>query len=239
MSTAYLKYSILIVCVALFASCGGGGDDTPPIEPQKIIPTPAATTLVFPDNNTECNTGEIVSDTQSSVAFKWATSQNTDSYELNIKNLNTNTSIKRTATTNELLVTIDRGTPYDWFVISRATGTNEVGTSPTWKFYNEGAGIENYAPFPATALIPERGANITTTSNSLTLTWEASDVDDDIVSYEVFMDTSETPTTSIGTATETTIDATIAAGNTYRWLVVTKDEGGNSSTSEIFEFRIN
>ncbi len=241
MKIAHMKYIPLMVLGIFLVACGGGGgDDTPPpIEPPPVVPTPRATSLIFPDNNTECNTGQIVSETQSGVTFRWNISENTNSYEINIKNLTTNTTVKRTATTNELVVNIDRGTPFEWFVVSKATGTNETATSPKWVFYNEGIGIENYAPFPANAISPERGENITTTATSITLTWAASDVDNDIVSYEVFMDTSDIPTTSVGTATETTIDATIAAGNTYRWIVVTIDGGENSSTSEVFEFKIN
>lgn len=242
MKITYIKYLPALIMGLLLVSCGGsdgGGDDTPIVEPPAVIPAPAASTLVFPDNNTECNTGQIVSETQSSVTFQWTVSANTDSYELNITNLNTNNTVRRTATTNELAVTIARGTPFEWFVVSRATGTTETATSPEWVFYNEGAGIENYAPFPANVVAPERGATITTTNTSINLTWTASDVDDDIVGYEVFMDTSETPTTSIGATTETTISATIAPGNTYRWIVVTTDSRDNNSTSEVFEFRIN
>lgn len=242
MKITYIKYLPALVLGLGLVACGGsdgGGDDTPPIDPPAVIPAPAASTLVFPDNNTECNTGQIVSETQSSVTFQWTASTNTDSYEVNIKNLETNNTVKRTATTNELAVSIARGTPFEWFVISRATGTSETATSPKWVFYNEGIGIENYAPFPANVVTPERGANITTANTSINLTWTASDVDDDIIGYEVFFDTSETPTTSIGSTTETTISATIAPGNTYRWIVITTDSGDNNSSSEVFEFRIN
>lgn len=242
MKIAYIKYLPVLVLGFILVACGGsdgGGDDTPPVEPPVAIPAPSASALVFPDNNTECNTGQIVSETSSSVTFQWTASQNTDTYEVNIKNLDTDVTAKRTATTNELAVTIARGTPFEWFVISKATGTTETATSPKWLFYNEGAGIENYAPFPANVISPERGANISTANTTINLSWSASDVDNDIVGYEVFMDTSETPTTSIGSTTETTIDATIASGNTYRWVVVTTDSGDNNSTSEVFEFKIN
>lgn len=242
MKIAYIKYLPAMVLGFVLVACGGsdgGGDDTPPIEPPVVVLAPKASALVFPDNNTECNTGQLVSEAQSSVTFKWTASENTDTYEVNIKNLGTGVTAKRTASTNELAVTIARGTPFEWFVVSRATGTEETASSPKWVFYNEGVGIENYAPFPANAISPERGANITTANTSISLTWSASDVDNDIVGYEVFLDTSDTPTTSIGSSTDATINATIAAGNTYRWIVVTTDSGDNNSTSEVFEFKIN
>ena len=98
--------------------------------------------------------------------------------------------------------------------------------------------IENYAPFPAIAITPQRGATITGTSSTVTLEWSTSDVDDDIVSYEILFDTVNEPTTSLGSTTNTTINASISTGNTYYWRVITKDSFDNTSNSELFEFRV-
>jgi len=58
--------------------------------------------------------------------------------------------------------------------------------------------------------------------------------------YEVFLDTSNDPNTSVGTTTtETTLsDVPVTSGQVYSWKVVTTDSAGNTSTSEIFEFRV-
>jgi len=74
----------------LMLSCGGGSDDTTS-EPEPVMP-PLATTLIFPENNTECNEGEIISDTESRVTFRWNASEFTDSYIVHLTNLNTNVS---------------------------------------------------------------------------------------------------------------------------------------------------
>ena len=74
----YIYYFIII----LFISCSGedsgsgdGGGDPPPPPPA-----PAASTLSTPAKDTECLDGE-------NVEFKWSASNNTDSYDIFVKNL--------------------------------------------------------------------------------------------------------------------------------------------------------
>ncbi|UJH66478.1 hypothetical protein [Allomuricauda sp. SCSIO 65647] len=219
------------------SSSGGDGDDSPP--PDDPVAAPTAATLVFPENNTECTEGNVISETRSSVTFRWNAAQNADSYELNVINLNTSVASRTTTANNEASFSINRGTPYEWFVVSRANGTTETATSSTFRFFNEGPGIENYAPFPAEAVNPARGANLASTA-TVTLEWSASDVDDDIEQYEVFFGTEANPTNSLGTTTDTSIaDVAVTSGNTYYWTVTTTDSQGNTSTSEVFQFRVN
>ncbi|MGB5821285.1 MAG: hypothetical protein WBG90_17505 [Saonia sp.] len=231
-------HTIALLSILLLLSCGGGdsGGDAPD-DPDPVLP-PLATTLVFPEDNTECNEGEVLNETRSTVTFRWNASQNTDSYEVNLRNLNTDVSTKTTATNNESAITIDRGAPYEWFVISRANGTTTTASSPTERFYNQGPGVENYAPFPAEVVNPGRGATIDTAS-SVSLQWNGSDVDDDIVEFQVLFDTNSNPTTVLATTTDTTTEATIVSGQVYFWRVITKDSEQNTSQSEIFEFRVN
>ena len=132
---------------------------------------------------------------------------------------------------------MQRGTPYEWFVISKASGTNETATSAKFRFYNQGAGVENYAPFPAEALNPKRGSTIET-GTTVTLQWSGADVDNDIESYEVFFGTETEPTTSLGTLTTNTVNATISSNLVYYWQVVTTDQKQNKSRSEVFQFKV-
>ncbi|NAS14405.1 hypothetical protein [Poritiphilus flavus] len=232
-----MKIISRILIPFVLVSCGGGdsgGDGNPNPDP---VPAPQAATLIFPDNNEECNEGENISGEESRVTFRWNASQNTDSYTVNLRNLNTNASSQASATTNEADVTIQRGTPYEWFVVSRASGTSETATSATWRFYNQGPGLENYAPFPALAVNPARGSTINA-SGMLTLEWEGNDVDDDIVEYEVFFGTDSNPETLLATTAETTQEVAVTTSQVYYWRVLTRDSQGNTSQSEIFEFRI-
>jgi len=150
-------YSSILLISVILSSCGGGdSDDTAEVMPP--ILAPEAASLVFPEDDTECNISEVLSETQSTVPFEWVASENTDSYQLRITNLNTNALLTPAPVSEpEAFITLERGTPYEWLVISRANGTTETATSSTFRFFNEGPGIENYAPFPASAINPTRG----------------------------------------------------------------------------------
>lgn len=250
MKLTSIRYISLFVSVLFLAGCSssgsgdddtptppsGGGDDDEPIE----IMGPSAATLVFPEDNSECNTGVVNTEdnTLSAVTFQWNASQNTDRYTITVTNLNTNTSNFANSDTNEVTVTIARGTPYSWSIISRGNATTETAESAVFRFYNEGPGIENYAPFPAEAVAPARGVNLPMSTATITLEWSGSDVDNDITGYEVFFGTEENPTTSIGSGAETSIADVPVTTGTYYWTVVTTDSAGNTSTSEVFSFKI-
>jgi hypothetical protein len=216
----------------LITGCGGG--DSGPSEPDPV-PDPRAATLIFPDNNSECTEGTVLSDTESTVNFQWNAAENTDSYTLRLRNLDTDVTQQLNSNTNELAVRLTRGTPYSWSVISKANGTSVTAESVTWRFYNAGPGITNYSPFPADDPSPKSGASVN--AGTITLSWAGSDLDNDIVSYEILLDTSNPPVTSQGTTDQMSFEVSVNAGSTYYWQVVTYDAAGNSSFSEVFQFK--
>lgn len=236
-----LKKGVLFCALLCLVACGGGGGgggEEPEPEPRPQATPPSAVSLIFPENNTECTEGTVVNENISRIPFQWTLSQNTDTYEIVIRNLDTDDQSTFVASTNEADISLARGTPFEWFVISRANGVNETATSPTWRFFNEGPGIENYAPFPAQAIAPERGSFIDFTP-TFVLIWEATDVDDDLESYEVFFGTDPNNLPSIGTSDIQEIEVDLIAGTTFFWQVLSVDSQGNTSTSELFEFRVN
>jgi hypothetical protein len=230
------KLTIILVLTLLYncsSSSDDGGSTTPPVSQA-----PAIAVLTFPDNNQECNQGIEVNATQSSVTFTWNASANTDSYDIVLKNLDTNSILTFSSNTNDKAITIDKATPYSWYVVSKSITSTETAQSATWKFYNSGDPVESFAPFPADLIAPTMGANLNGIT-TVTLEWSGSDIDNDITGYDVFIDTTSPPTTQLGSnQTETTIDATVVAGNVYYWRVITTDSQGNNSESEIFSFRV-
>ena len=230
-----VKNLILILTISLGISCGSDDNNEMPIE--VILENPTVVSLNFPANNTECNEGTIISESRNNVIFKWVGAVNNDSYTVYLKNLETDVSKNYITTFEELPISILRGVPYSWWVISKVTGNSNTEESEIWKFYNAGLPKESHPPFPAEAMSPVIGSAIN--SGTITLKWEGTDVNDDIALYTVLLDNSEIPTTSIGNATTNSINIEVESGKIYYWKVITTDANGNSSGSEILQFKVN
>ncbi|WP_273567186.1 hypothetical protein [Maribacter halichondriae] len=195
-----------------------------------------AATLVFPENNTECNEGKIINDTQSEVTFRWNEAEFANKYEVVLINLNTDVETTVESNTNSADIIIERGIAYKWHVLSLSDISDATAMSEEWKFYNAGAGAVNYAPFPADIVAPENGSTLT--GSTVNLEWSGSDIDNDIVDFEVFFGSENPPTESLSSVTENSITATISSGNIYYWIVKTTDEADNTSTSDVFHFSV-
>jgi len=232
-----IKTYIIITCALIsLLSCskkedddggGSGGGDS----------APEAAILVSPENGTECNTGVNVNALSSRVTFEWSASDNTTRYEVFIEDLETNEIIEERTTATQAYVTIKKGTAYRWYVVSKNT-TTESANSETWLFFNAGDGDESHTPFPADIVSPLMGHSFNSSTTQLDLQWSATDIDNDISSYEVLFDTNSTPTTSMGETTSNDLSVTVASGNTYYWQVITTDQVGNTSTSDVFWFKV-
>jgi hypothetical protein len=234
-----MKYGYLIFLSLLVFSCGGSGDE--PIAPE--IKAPDVVNLNLPSNNSICEDGTNVTTTSSDVAFTWAASNNTESYELAIINLVTNVVTTKIIAHPTVTATVNltRGQPYKWQITSKSTKTTKTGVSTFNKFYLAGTGITSYAPFPATITAPTFGAIVTPVSNKVTLTWTGSDPDSTILTYEVFIDTDETKVKSYTTPISSSTNSyshTVESNKTYFWCVKTSD-GKNVSYSLIHNFKTN
>jgi hypothetical protein len=229
-----LKYILSIGFIITLLSCGGGGDDPEP-DPIPVLP-PSSATLVFPANNEECNTGESMNTTQSKVNFNWNASANTNSYTVVLKNLLTSNEFSTNSTSNQVNIIISKSTPYKWWVISKSTETTKTAKSAEWKFYNSGDAVQTYAPFPAELVAPIMGSS--TSDSTVTLEWSGSDVDNDVKEYEVYFGTVTPPTNKLDTTTSQNLENVAVSANTYYWSVLTRDNEGNTSTSEVFQFKV-
>ncbi len=227
-----LKPILYILGCYLFITCSSNNNS----KDQEPVLIPEASSLVFPIDNTICNEGTVISATESSVLFKWSASKNTDSYVINLLNLTTNISKSYDANTNELAVTILRGNSYSWSITSKNNGTEETAESSVWNFYNAGLPVENHVPFPASIINPSMGSSIN--AGTITLEWKGNDIDNDIASYEILLDTNSPPTTIIGNSTDEFINTPVTTGEIYYWKVISYDAVENSSSSEVFQFKV-
>jgi len=174
---------ILIVFISLlFTAC------------KKDSPKPpSAAVLTYPEQNSLCTTGVSITPTSSRVGFIWQTASNTNTYELRVTNLSTNSTqtVNTQATSAE--ITIEKGSPFSWQVITRNTQVQETASSAVWQFFNAGSQT-THAPFPAQIVAPLSGASVVSDINSeIELEWSGADVDNDIVGYEIFLDTVSPP----------------------------------------------
>ena len=196
-----LGYHFLYILSFVFiVSCSAEDDDsgttTPPVTQQPTptptpqVPAPGKSGLSAPENNEVCYEGEEVDDTNSSVTFSWEASSDTDSYDLQITNQETNqTQTESGITSTSKAVTLATDVSYSWKVASKANDTSDTTDSDTWQFYLAGDGQENYAPFPATIISPTSGAAVDASNGLVTLSWEGNDPDEgDSLTYTIYFD---------------------------------------------------
>lgn len=225
-----MKFFKLLLFGILVVSCS----KTDPPKP------PGVTSLVFPEQNSICTTGVSLTPTESRVSFRWLSATDTESYELSVTNLNSNTTQR--ISTSELTadVVLEKGAPHSWEVTSRNNQVSETTPSANWVFYNAGSQI-SHPPFPSQIILPKSGATVFRSSdNTILLEWQGFDVDGDIAEFEVYADEQESADVLI-TTTNPSVNSfkfDVEANTIYYWKVVCKDEEGNVSTSNIYSFKV-
>ncbi|WP_298486649.1 hypothetical protein [uncultured Maribacter sp.] len=229
------NYLYSIFFLVFISSCTPSSSDP---EPEVSIEDPVAATLIFPDDNTECNEGTVLSDTESKVVFLWDTSEYTDSYQVVLKNMLTDSIVNFDAFTNSKEIILERGVSYQWNVISKSIISENTASSETFQFFNAAPGEVNHVPFSAEAIAPENNSLVTADEGNVNLEWQAIDIDDDIKDYEVFFGTQDGSLLSQGITNSSSLVVDVISGNKYFWKVKTNDEKGNSSISEIFQFTV-
>lgn len=237
-----MKHLIYIICLGglAFGCSNSGGLDASesPINPDGSTKSdePIEFNLVFPHENSLCNEGTNLTATESTVLFEWDDLEEAESYTLFVENLLTGVIVEVETTSSKAPIVILRGTPYAWKVEATPKFVFEIENSPVWKFYNAGAGTEKYVPFPAVLNAPSMAAVISLTN--VTLQWEGSDLDNDIVGYDVYLSTDKEPTLYQEGITNNEQNASVVSGSIYYWKVVTKDAEGNTSHSDVFQFEV-
>lgn len=227
-----IKYIFLVFISLIMISCGGkddsGGGDVDPPDP---VNPPTVSSLISPANNTECLDGE-------NVEFRWNSSQYTDTYTINVKNLLTQSVISQNTTSTNITIQLEKGQPYSWYIVSSSNSTSDTAESEKWKFYLKGEQTSNYAPFPADLIKPK--SEETLSPGSIEFEWTGSDVDTgDTLTYDFYFGTSNPPTTKVrSNLSSTKITQTISDVGVYYWKIITKDNSGSNSDSGISKFTV-
>jgi hypothetical protein len=236
-----MKYlGILWISLLIFACSKGSETITPAVV---VVPPPTAAALTLPANNTVCYEGKNTYFTTADVEFSWSTAKDTEIYDLVVTNLNTlaNTT-KSVNSENKATVTLVRGTPYRWQVISKSNKSKETASSEVWKFYLAGDGASTFAPFPAVMIAPASGASVTANAGKVNLIWSGADPDSKVLSYEIYMDTDQAKVLNRQVAPSATSSSNlwvnVKSGTVYYWSVKSSD-GVLSSYTIPYSFRVN
>ncbi|PKV49412.1 hypothetical protein ATE84_1434 [Aquimarina sp. MAR_2010_214] len=181
--------------------------------------------LVFPENGKICTEGTNVSNDIVSIPFRWSTSNNATSYKIEVITQKKEQKFEATVTTNSIEIDIPKGDQFTWNVIAVKESSSKQ-SNETWSFYSEGMTTSDHIPFPATITLTDNK------DSTITILWEASDIDNDIDKYEVYIDTSKSTSTLIKTTENTTLKYPIDYDTIYYIQIITLDKKGNSSISK-------
>ncbi len=235
-----MKNYIYITVISIFLwSCSGdnssesGGGTT--VTPENNAPTTPS--LVAPIDNLLC--------IDNSVNFQWNASADSDgdsiTYLIEVAEYNQFDGISFTYTSPEInrIFTLEKGIAYYWRVKAIDSKGLASSYSSTFHCYTEGIGVINHLPFTRELIRPTYNSVVQT--ETITLEWDASDVDvDDTLTYDVYFGNINPPTTKIGdNQTNKTIDVNVEALNNYYWKVVVKDNNGGETIGQVWNFQSN
>jgi len=226
------KFLYIAVIGMVIWSCGGGGDDPPPTPENKAPSTPIQ---VYPANNDLC--------IDNAVNFQWnaSTDPNTGdaiSYIVDVSKTSSFSTIIATKTVSTLStsISLEKGIAFYWRITAKDNKGLSSPVSAANGFYTEGDGVSNYVPFSPELIAP--GLGTTVQSATANLQWNASDVDNDALTYDVHFGKTNPPTIAASNlTTKSYTTATLDASSTYYWKIVVKDGKGGQTIGQVWNFK--
>lgn len=231
------SYLYLAVFTSMLFSCSGGGDNDSGPDPDPVNTPPTVPVQVYPLSNTLCIDNNVI--------FEWTASTdkegNTITYKVEVSEKSDFTTLAHdvsSASTSRVLV-LEKGKSYYWRLKSRDSKGDESAYSAVSHFLTEGVGVSNHLPFAPSLVEPALNSVINGTST--TLSWTASDVDNDALIYDVYLDKNSNPTTKVSDGQSgTTFNATgLTGASTYYFKIVVKDGKGGVTIGQIWSFKTN
>lgn len=231
-----MKKVYFIVFIGLVMSCGGGGDDLEPIPtPPKENKAPSIPSQVYPTSNTLC--------IDNVVKFEWNVSTDPEnngiSYKIEISENSSYSTLayNEISNSNSKIISLPKGNAYYWRVKAVDSKNAESGYSSSSQFLIEGEGQTNNLPFAPELVAPLNNTEID--GLSTTLSWTASDVDNNELTFDVYLDTNNNPTTKVSENQNTTTYSAVnlTAASTYYFKVVVKDGHGGVTVGQTWSFK--
>tara|TARA_B100002019_G_C21142470_1_gene533983 strand:+ start:215 stop:928 length:714 start_codon:yes stop_codon:yes gene_type:complete len=234
MNSRFTNSSNLFFVAIYFLMLGCSKDDGPK--------NPVPADLLLPSNGENCNTGISVNSNQSAVEFTWSEAPNTDSYFLEVKNIQTNVKTKLASIPMpSATLTLEKGYSYEWFVTSISNDfPTERPQSDTWRFYLQGDGETNSAPFTADLISPASGEAIQLLDGAFNFIWSGADPDGDSLLYTLYVDSIDglqIPPERQTDISSSSLSVELNSNTVYYWSVLSRDSNNNTSHSQVHSFR--
>jgi hypothetical protein len=226
---------LLVISFGLWSCGGSGGDDVTPPDPEPTNNKPTNPSNIYPTNNFLC--------IDNSLTFEWNASTDSDgdniTYQLQVatnnqfnENLQTLSNISLTSTQ----LSLEKGVAYYWKVKAVDSKNSSSDYSSVFQFYTEGYGALNHLPFSPALVGPSLNAIVQTMST--TLSWTASDVDNNPLVYDVYLDNVNPPISKVSeNQSEITLDINLSASTDYFWQVIVKDDKGGVTKGQVWNFK--
>ncbi|UOY07186.1 fibronectin type III domain-containing protein [Muricauda sp. SCSIO 64092] len=235
-----MKKMIIFLCLFTLNACSkSGGEDEPEIvqepKPDSEVRNTAPTTptTIFPTNGLLC--------TDNPLEFKWDPSTDKEgdaiSYEIELAEDRAFNSIIEKTTVSETTVTftLEKGVQLNWRIRAKDDNGEYSNYSSSWNFYTEGEGIANYLPFTPTLIHPKSFSKVE--ENNVLLEWSSSDVDGDLLYYDIYFGETTPPALIEENSVPSTHEVSVTPGKTYYWKIVVKDNNGGESIGDIWIFK--
>lgn len=229
-----LYFALAVLCL----SCSGGSDDGGPSPTNPIINQPPTKvgSLISPENNIIC--------ISSRVTFKWSTAEDPEgqpfNYVLEISKDNAFSTLEEEIITGltSKAVLLEKGVYYYWRVKAVDNEGASGSYSSVFNFYTEGEGETNHLPFQPQAVFPKKEDQVD--ASSVTLQWTANDLDNDPLTYDVYLDISNPPTKKVAADIDTpSLTVSLEDTTTYFWKIIAKDNNSGITHGEVWTFMTN
>ncbi|WP_318310107.1 fibronectin type III domain-containing protein [Flagellimonas crocea] len=184
-----------------------------------------AVTLLIPENNSQCLGTELGSGLIS-VQLDWEDVDGMNSFLLEYEDVVTGTQFTELTEASSTILDLEPGTLYRWKV-TVTDGFGNSKTSEEFTFYTEGLSEANHVPFPPNLGVIDNG------DNTVDLSWQSSDLDDDISHYKVFFSPNDPPDEVISGTDQTSTTIGVEPNMEYFFKVIVYDENGNFSSNGI------
>ena len=227
------KYIYFISILLFLSSCSK--ESSLEVKNEKPI---VVSNLIYPTYNLLCVTNIL--------DFKWEASSDPNGdnivYVLEISKDNLFLSIEKTYTVEipTQRVTLETGVAYYWRVGVKEKDSENLSSdySEVSKLYTEGPGIVNHLPFSPELIAPQITSFLE--GNTTNLVWRAADVDNDVLSYDVYFGTENPPTEKVASnQNQNNLSVDLKVATTYYWKVDVNDGKGGVSIGQIWNFSTN